>query len=237
MLPWQVAFLSTQGGAAGTMPTFGSVVFDTVSPFSVTLPAAIESGDLLIAFQYASLDTPGAHAEPTGVDFTAASFGPDFQNNGTSTTRDGQLTCWTRICDGSEDSATVSFSETGSHLCGVLHVQDQDPSTPIESAAVTSDNTTADISVPTVTATQDNSLALLIAGYSNDIGYPASLTGGSGSDYTLEDSAATASGGDRAVAIYTAPISSAGSISGKSGTVTSVTSDAHIQRAFVLRPS
>ena len=208
--------LFVAAGAVGSVPSVGN------GAVALAAPAGVQEGDLLILFvMTGNSATASVLGAPSG--FTKVT-----QINSSSFVAGGHY--WGKLAGGSEAS-TYSVSETAatvqSRAC-ICAWRGVDQVTPINASAQSARQTsTASISVPSVTATVDETTLVAIVFEDN----ARSLTISGGGALTARQAQTTAG---RSFLIADEPIATAGTISGRTAT-SSATGDFYAM-AFAIAP-
>jgi len=168
---------------------YGQITFESYnraqassSSITVNKPSGVTSGDLLIIFCYQEIY--GTYAAPTGL----TGWTQTGQYSGTPTVR-VPISIFYRIADGTEGaSETLTFSGSARDVAWYFRISGIDATTPIDVSGV-ADNVGGSTSytVPGVTTTTNNALALAFLGAWGGGGYPfTTATSGWSVDYTTQ---------------------------------------------------
>lgn len=238
---------SRGGGSPGAMPAYDSSGAKSESAtlagnHSVTLPATINAGDLLIVAAVGRNSNADAALALSSTDLSAgwAYFsGFPFQSGSGNT---AVLMAWLSA-SGSEDGSTItvvgSGGATNDNFLAVASrytAANGFAATPYESDSglLTDDVSDTSVSMPTVTPTSTNRRAVAYLIQLDDNAVTAS-TGESGGDWTAANEVSTTSGPDAGIEIQTSDQSGGGAISG--GTSTLAASAFAYRQGFALVPA
>jgi hypothetical protein len=218
---------------------FAAVVNATITTaIAPAKPSTVNAGDLLILHVLARNDNSDG-AGPASISGWTA-----FAGNPYGGTNNARTSLYWRIAGAGEASQTVSVTCTGgttndlamARIYRFTAANGFNSTAPI-AAIASAAGTASPFTMPTVTPTGRNQLAVCIASLASSDAAIGDASGESGGDWTQAAEGASTTGGDGSLQVQTSDQSGGGAISGGSRTFTVSTSGHWVTVGFTLVPA